>query len=318
MTKTLRLDQLFAIAYGNKLDMNKMQQDPDGIAFVGRRGTHQGVSGHVRCLDNIPPYPAGLLTVALGGAVLATFVQQEPFYTAQNVAVLSPINRGMSLNERLYYATCIKWNDFRYLAFGREANRTLGSIEVPAEPPAWVYEVPEPGLATLNFRSIFSKDDIPSPRPAAGFPRRVDELFHIRYGHSLELNRLTKVEAPQGVDFVGRAAVNNGVTARVLAPSGIEPGSAGEITVALSGQGGCMAAFVQPSAFVCGFHVAILSPIDECMTLGEKLWWCTCLWANHYRYGFGRQANRTLASLLLPPYLPTYVYESLTALVSDE
>ena len=318
MTETIRLDQIFSIAYGNKFDMNKMQPDADGVAFVGRRGTHQGVSGHVRRLGGVPPYPSGLMTVALGGAVLATFVQQEPFYTAQNVAVLTPINREMPLKEKLYYSVCIRRNDFRYRAYGREANRTLGSIEVPAEPPAWAYEIPEPGLATLKFGSFFSEEDIPSPRPATGPPRRVDELFHIRYGHSLELNRLTKVEAPQGVDFVGRAAVNNGVTARVLVPSGTKPGSAGEITVALSGEGGCMAAFVQSSAFVCGYHVAILSPIDGRMTLGEKLWWCTCLWANHYRYGFGRQANRTLASLLLPPYVPAYVHESLTALVSDE
>ena len=77
-----------------------------------------------------------------------------------------------------------------------------------------------------------------------------------------------------------------------------------------------MAAFVQPAPFVTAYHVAILTPMDDNMTLGEKFWWCTCLWANHYRYGFGRQANRTLASLLLPPYIPDYVYDSLTSLVS--
>ena len=315
---TLRLDQVFFITYGNKLDMNKMQKDPNGIAFVGRRATHQGVSGHVRRLGHIAPYPAGLVTVALGGAVLASFVQQEPFYTAQNVAVLTPINSGMSLKEKLYYSACIKFNEFRYIAFGREANRTLGSIEVPAQLPDWVYEVPEPGLDTLNFGSLFSTDDIPNPRFDADSSQRVDELFLIRYGHSLELNKLATVEAPLGVDFVGRAATNNGVSARVLLPPGIQPGSAGEITVALSGQGGCMAAFVQPAPFITAYHVAILSPIDASMTLGEKLWWCTCLWANHYRYGFGRQANRTLASLLLPSFIPSFVHDSLAALVSGD
>lgn len=87
-----RLDQLFNVAYGHKLDMNKMQQVDKhiGVVFVGRRGNNQGVSGYVSPVQNQEPFPAGLITVALGGSyLLSAFVQQRPFYTAQNVAVLS-------------------------------------------------------------------------------------------------------------------------------------------------------------------------------------------------------------------------------------
>lgn len=291
----LRLDELFSVSYGNKFDMNKMTLEGGDIAFVGRRGTNQGVSGFVKRLQGVEPYPPLLLTVALGGAVLASFVQQNPFYTGQNVAVLTPFDQDMPLLHRLYYASCIKHNEFRYLAFGREANRTLNTLLVPNEPPGWLNSIPEPGLASLNVGSLLKARDLPRPFSAAKAPC-VGDLFNIRYGHSLELNRQVRVEPPEGVDFVGRAARNNGVTARVALPQGVEPGEPGEITVALGGQGGAMAAFVQQSEFICGRDVAILTAKDQAMTLAEKLWWCTCLWANHYRYGFGRKPTE-----LCPP-----------------
>lgn len=136
---------------------------------------------------------------------------------------------------------------------------------------------------------------------------KVSDLFSSRYGHSLELLRLTPVAPPAGVNFVGRAGRNNGVTARVMLPKGVSPGAGGELTVALGGQGGVLSTFVQPEPFVCGRDVMILNAIDSSMTLSEKLWWARCIYANRYRYSFGRQANRSLAELSLPDGLPDFV-----------
>ena len=133
--------------------------------------------------------------------------------------------------------------------------------------------------------------------------KRLDEIFDLRYGHSLELNALTQVEAPLGVNFVSRAMRNNGVTARVLVDTNYA--LAGEISVALSGNG-VLSSFVQPEPFVTGFHVMILTAKDPDMTLKEKLWWCRCIWENRYRYSYGRQANRTLGSLLVPESCPDW------------
>ena len=36
------------------------------------------------------------------------------------------------------------------------------------------------------------------------------------------------------------------------------------------------------------------------MTDQEKLWWATCITANRFRFGFGRQANKSLPTLVLP------------------
>lgn len=134
--------------------------------------------------------------------------------------------------------------------------------------------------------------------------KRLDEIFDLRYGHSLELNALEQVDAPDGVNFVSRAMGNNGVTARVLADE--KPGLPGEITVALSGNG-VLSSFVQPEPFVTGFHVMILRAKDPAMTTVEKLWWCRCIWENRHKFSYGRQANRTLGSLLVPDEVPGWV-----------
>lgn len=126
--------------------------------------------------------------------------------------------------------------------------------------------------------------------------RRLDSIFDLRYGHSLELNALTQIAAPVGVNFVSRTTRNNGVTARVLTDA--KPAPAGEITVALGGTP--LATFLQPEPFVCGRDVMILTAKNPAMTDVEKLWWCRCIWENRHRYSYGRQANRTLGSLLLP------------------
>ena len=41
--------------------------------------------------------------------------------------------------------------------------------------------------------------------------------------------------------------------------------------------------------------------VKKPMTEQEKLWWVMCITANRFRFGFGRQANRTLKDLILPP-----------------
>lgn len=128
---------------------------------------------------------------------------------------------------------------------------------------------------------------------------KINDLFTLDYGHSLELNRLEQSTAADAVNFVGRAARNNGVTARVSPIHGLPPSPAGSITVALNGQGGAGVAFLQPFPFYSGFHIMVLTP-KQPMTEQEKLWWVMCITANRFRFGFGRQANRTLKDLNLP------------------
>lgn len=136
------LDSLFEVHNGTKLDLNKMQppsSSESAVAFVSRSGENNGLASFVERLENVEPFAAGLITVALGGSALSSFVQPRRFYTAQNIVVLEPFSH-MTLDVKLYYCLCVVANRFRYSTYGREANRTVRSIRVPAlhEVPNWV------------------------------------------------------------------------------------------------------------------------------------------------------------------------------------
>jgi hypothetical protein len=136
------LNRVFIVGHGNKFDLNKMTQcapTDDAVAFIGRSGERNGFVAFVERLGTKEPYQGGLITVALGGSALSSFVQPRPFYTAQNIDVLTP-RAVMSLDVKLYYCLCVEANRFRYSTFGREANRTLKNLLVPSPEfvPSWV------------------------------------------------------------------------------------------------------------------------------------------------------------------------------------
>jgi hypothetical protein len=126
----------------------------------------------------------------------------------------------------------------------------------------------------------------------------VSDVFDVRYGHSLELNALELSSAKDGVAFVSRQTGHNGIAAYVAPIGGIDPAPAGEITCALSGNG-VLTTCLQERPFYTAFHVAILRP-KVALTKQETVFYCLCIQRNRYRFSYGRQANKTLSSLLIP------------------
>lgn len=132
-----RLRDLCEIGMGNKMDFSAMSVEDPNINFVGRSSTNNGVMGRVDEQPGVAPYPAGSLTVALGGSLGATHVQVEPFYTSQNVAVLQFDETLVSLKARLFLANMIQFESrFKYFPFGRELNkyiRTTYGFDLPIQ-----------------------------------------------------------------------------------------------------------------------------------------------------------------------------------------
>ena len=150
------LDRLFVVEHGNKLDLNKMEKcvfGDDAVLFISRSGERNGLSAFVRKLPEIAPYQKGLITVALGGSALSSFVQSHLFYTSQNMDVLTP-KTDMSLDVKLYYCLCIEANRFRYSTYGREANRTLKQLLVPAVEsiPDWIHDTTKRTIKDLHLK----------------------------------------------------------------------------------------------------------------------------------------------------------------------
>jgi hypothetical protein len=132
-----KISDLFDVHYGHSLELNALKQSKSGVNFVSRTAANNGVAAKVANIPGVAPMPGGLLTVALGGSVLETFVQPEPFYCGYHIFCLSP-KKEMSLQEKLFYCCCIRANKYRY-NYGRQANRTLKDILVPdlTDIPKW-------------------------------------------------------------------------------------------------------------------------------------------------------------------------------------
>lgn len=117
------LYDLFEINNGNKFDKSKMTNFLPTVNFVGRSSQNNGVTACVDEIEDITPYEAGLMTIALGGEYLGScFVQAYPFYTSQNVVVLRPLS-NMSIYTKLFIAHLIRFESANnYKAFARELN----------------------------------------------------------------------------------------------------------------------------------------------------------------------------------------------------
>lgn len=136
--KPFYLKDLYNVQMGNKFDKNKMTSENGSVNFVSRVSYNNGVDIRVDLIDGVEPYPAGMLTVALGGSYLGScFVQEEPFYTGQNVAVLSEKDEAMNHSVNVFITALVRYESkIKYYAFGRELNTHIGrdfTIELPIQ-----------------------------------------------------------------------------------------------------------------------------------------------------------------------------------------
>lgn len=130
--KSFRLNELFDIKYGINMELNTCVEtdfdDPEGINFVSRTESNNGISARVKIVEGKTPQPAGIITCAGGGSVLSTFLQEKPFYSGRDLYLLIPL-KPMSRLSKLFCITVIKANKYRY-SYGRQANTTLPYLEL--------------------------------------------------------------------------------------------------------------------------------------------------------------------------------------------
>lgn len=270
----MRVDELFYLHQGNGFELYNMNQSPNSnISFVSRTAQLNGVVGKVDLTDGVAPFPAGYITVALGGSVLSSFVQKDPFYTAFHIMVLEP-KRDMTFQEKLFYCMCIQNNAYRY-SYGRQANKTLKDIEVPDNAPEWVNSTP---IAPITTHNISPK--LPQQRQWAEY--RMGDLFRFVKGR-----RLTKADMIEGdTNYLGAISENNGVRQHIqVEPEDINPANC--ITVNYNGSVG--EAFYQAEPFWASDDVNILYADGWKMNKYNALFIVTVIKANRYRFSYGRK-----------------------------
>jgi hypothetical protein len=282
----IELEKIFDIKYGNQLDLNKMAPTINGVNFIGRSGKNNGVTGIVKEINDVKPYPSGVITVALGGSVLSSFLQVCPFYTGQNVVVLIPAdNVNLTEVQKLYYCQAIYLNAYRFSTCGREANRTLKKLLVPSinEIPNWVNGI---DLSIFN-NADKCKHQEPLVNPINSIDSwnifTLEELFILKKG-----KRLTKANMIKGTTpFIGSTDSNNGLTTYV-GQNSIHTGNV--ITVNYNGSVG--EAFYQPKDFWASDDVNVLYPRKKYFRKFNQyiaLFIIPILRLNKFKFSYGRK-----------------------------
>ena len=118
--KEFYLHKLFNAGMGNGIDAVATTNENPKYNYVSRKSNSE--FDFVDEIDGEKPFPAGSMTLALGGSLGSCFIHKKPFYTAQNVAVLQE-KLPLSDHTKLFIATLIR-NEckIKYQAFGRELN----------------------------------------------------------------------------------------------------------------------------------------------------------------------------------------------------
>lgn len=123
MWKPFYLHRIMNAQIGSGIDAILTTNDNPKYNYVSRNSNENGVVAYIDKIDGVESFPAGAMSLALGGKYLGScFIQKKPFYTAQNVAVLQE-KVPLSNFTKLFIATLIR-NEckVKYQAFGRELN----------------------------------------------------------------------------------------------------------------------------------------------------------------------------------------------------
>ena len=124
-----KVEDIFDLWYGVNLALNACTETSDGINFVSRTESNNGVSARIAPVEGLPPQQAGLITTATGGSVLSTFLQPDPFYSGRDLYVMKPKEKGVGNGTKLFLTTVLEANKFKF-NYGRQANKSLPHIKL--------------------------------------------------------------------------------------------------------------------------------------------------------------------------------------------
>ena len=250
-------------------------EDENGVPFVSRTSSNNGVVSKVSIKDDIEPMPPYAITVALGGSVLSSFFQTENFYTSFHIFCLYPKIK-ITESEMIYYCAAIEKNRYRY-SYGRQANKTLKDILVPS-----VEEIPE-RIKSFKIEDVF----IEKPLLENKLPLETEEwkwvclnsLFDIYASNDDNLVNSINGNTP----YVSSSQNNNGVNCYIN-----DGASQPKNTITVARIGSVGATFFHSYEYcVSSDNVRIFKPKFE-INQYIGLFLTTLIEKEKYRYAYGR------------------------------
>ena len=275
----IEIRELFDYAYGVNLEFNQMTETPDGIPFVSRQSQNNGVVGYVEKLKGIVPNPAMTISLSASGSVMESFLQEKEYYSGRDLYYLKP-KIELTKEQMLYYCMILRANKYRY-SFGRQANKTLGSIKIPSpdDIPAYIDKVkvkkPTASAALSNKLCL-------SDREWKFFT--YEDLFKIQGTKTTPLRELEDY-GKGGYPYVTTQAVDNGVEGFF----NHETESGNVLCVDSAVLGYCS---YQERNFTASDHVEKLELIEPTLTKYIAMFLVTISNLEQYRYSYGRKRSQ--------------------------
>lgn len=335
--KEFYMASLFDSMYKGKAYSDEDLENIDGsiiVPYITRTDMNNGCKYMAKITENFHIEDGNAITI--GDTTATCFYQKDKFITGDHIVILRA--DWLNLFRGLFVLGLLNQEKLKY-SYGRaykidNIKKTLLKLPVrhhtdgtPVIDPEKKFSkdgyIPDWQFMENYIKSLHYK---PLTTSRAHAPKKeldvsewkdfvVGDIFNIQYGINMELNACEPcyIHDKEAVAFVARTAENNGVSAFVKKEQGMVPQAAGTITCA--GGGSVLSTFVQAHDFYSGRDLYLLNT-KENLSVKTKLFLTTVLLKNQYRYSYGRQANKTLPTLLLK--LPIQHHSDGTPVIDPE
>lgn len=318
--KPFLLKNLFIIKYGVNLELNACDESIPEVNFVSRTAENNGVSSRVLKIDNIVPQKAGLITVAGGGSVLSTFLQNEPFYSGRDLYTLE-CKENITDETKLFLITLIEQNKYKY-SYGRQANKTMPDIEIvlpikrdknnnpilddkntyseEGYMPDWEYM--DRYIKSLHHKPLSTKNSV--CKKLLNVEEWEDFLFtDIFYLKGGFYNKKPEHSETGRFPFLGSTESNNGVTElyslddiRFWDKVGNEDNTLEKKIfegncIAVTVNGSVCNAFYQAESFTCSHDITAFYLKNYTLNPMLAIFLCTIIMQDKYRWSYGRKPH---------------------------
>jgi hypothetical protein len=275
-----RLEEIFSLWYGVNLELVNCEQTPNGIPFVSRQSTGNGIVGYVTQI-NKKPNPAHTLSIAGSGSVLSTFYHDYEYYSGRDIYIAKPI-QNLTKEQMIYYAYVIEQNKYRY-SFGRQANKTMRNILVPDidELPDFVNKI-----AVLDYK--FDKNSVLNIQLKLNRVSwkwfKIADIF--RFEKCKCSNATELLEEGDNIAYIGAKKKLNGFMKNVVfVPNLVTKGNC--IVFIGDGQGSVGYSTYQPVDFIGS--TTLTAGYSPLLNQFNALFIVAVLDMERYRYSFGRK-----------------------------